>query len=433
MKCFVCGNESERMICEECYSDGEFESQFIRLMQYDEKHSDDQLLSDFFNGFDTVGDAYKKVEEMITPMDEEMAEYYRIRYYGKIKDARFEEMALSYLDSRDKFDRKKQQVLWYLLNSYLHFDYVKPAKWCELIRSTPDLCHDLYFQAAKHHAMVGDYEIAEELIEIAIEKCIDANGIVFLPDATIMSLEDLEKYKKTIARYQSGNPFWPNTEERRAWIASIYKQKGVKCNKRITFKPTKVNEGDFTQFNEEDEYVHQDYCAFWCKEAKVKKKYKAPRGICEISAIKVRGGIAVDEFKSYVRPGYGGGSKKDAILNLDLGLDYLENASPEEVDVDHVIKRFMDFVGSDVLISTDALGYQAKLLSRAMRYAGMNGVENGFVDLLDYAELVSDEFDMENNSREYLVKYFNLEDTDSTIGKTHLNVEIYRKLMEMDT
>lgn len=48
-------------------------------------------------------------------------------------------------------------------------------------------------------------------------------------------------------------------------------------------------------------------------------------------------------------------------------MDAVRNAD----DVDLVMKQFFAFVGGDTLVSTQALGSQGKLLSRAARYAGM--------------------------------------------------------------
>ena len=54
-------------------------------------------------------------------------------------------------------------------------------------------------------------------------------------------------------------------------------------------------------------------------------------------------------------------------------------------DVDQVMVKFFDFVGDAVLVSTGALGEQARLLCRAARYAGMKRLPNKLYDLLDLA------------------------------------------------
>ena len=92
------------------------------------------------------------------------------------------------------------------------------------------------------------------------------------------------------------------------------------------------------------------------------------------------------------------------------------------------MKKFFEFVGDDVLVSTEASGEQAKLISRAARYAGMSEIKNEFFDLLDMAEDTSKEFDLENNTREYLLKELAIDEGESALAKAEINIKIYDKL-----
>ena len=101
-------------------------------------------------------------------------------------------------------------------------------------------------------------------------------------------------------------------------------------------------------------------------------------------------------------------------------------------DVDLVIQAFFRFVQDDVLVSTQALGNQGKLLSRAARYSGMSEIQNKFLDLLDYAADCSEEFDLENNTRAYLLKHFSLEEGQDASEKAKTNVSLYENLKKLE-
>lgn len=90
--------------------------------------------------------------------------------------------------------------------------------------------------------------------------------------------------------------------------------------------------------------------------------------------------------------------------------------------------KFFAFVGNDVLVSTGALGNQAKLISRAARYAGMREIKNEFYDLLDLAADTSVEFDFANNTREYLLEHFFITEGKSALEKAKINKKLYDAL-----
>lgn len=61
----------------------------------------------------------------------------------------------------------------------------------------------------------------------------------------------------------------------------------------------------------------------------------------------------------------------------------------------------------------------------------MAKIESDFWDLLDYATDCARELDMENNTREYLLGHFDLEEGQDAEGKTMANVELYAALKRM--
>ena len=83
----------------------------------------------------------------------------------------------------------------------------------------------------------------------------------------------------------------------------------------------------------------------------------------------------------------------------------------------------------DILLSTSALGNQAKLISRAARYAGMKEIKNEFYDILDLAAEASTEFDLANNTREYLLSHFSIEEGKTALEKAKINKLLYDVLV----
>ena len=90
--------------------------------------------------------------------------------------------------------------------------------------------------------------------------------------------------------------------------------------------------------------------------------------------------------------------------------------------------KFFEFVGDDVLVSTGALGNQAKLISRAARYTGMKEIKNEFYDLLDLAADTSADFDLANNTREYLLTHFSVAEGKSALEKAQINKRLHDAL-----
>jgi hypothetical protein len=75
------------------------------------------------------------------------------------------------------------------------------------------------------------------------------------------------------------------------------------------------------------------------------------------------------------------------------------------------------------------LGNQAKLITRAARYAGMKEIKNEFFDLLDLAADTSADFDLANNSREYLLTYFSMKEGKTALEKARINKQLYDALV----
>ena len=418
MSCIYCGKTADGLMCHECRTIDKLDEVFFEMLFFKGEYCALENVRSFVESFESPVDAKQQLPELLALFDDQDVSYYWCRYYRTMRDDRFEETAVAYLAQHEEWNMHRQRVLYDLLSFYLRNDFIKPTKWCETIRNTVGLCAELYETAAQFLAMVGDYDDAQQIVELALQ----SDQFIF-SNAENMRVS-IDKLRVDIERYRTRKPYWPTTEERRRKLAGIYDEKGIKYP-RITSKPTKVPENEFEPIEEYVDELPSDYCAFWCSAV---FGVTAAKCIYQIAAVRIRDGEAVDHFQSFVRPWDSSIGRKSAAKEVGVDVEVLQAAD----DVDLVLPRFFEFVGNDVLVSTDALGNQAKLISRAARYSGMKRINNEFCDLLDAAADVSSEFDMANNNREYLLGYFKIAEGTDALSKAIANVELCRKLAECD-
>lgn len=418
MNCLYCGKKSETLLCPECQTMDKMIDAFWDMLYLKEETCQPENARAFMAEFEKPIDAKLKIPELLGLFSDQDVSYFWCRYFRALRDERFENTALAYLKDHTEWSIHRQRVVYDLLSSYLRNDFIKPAKWCTTIRESNELCAELYETAAHFFALVGDYDEAMQLAERAL--C--SNDFLFSNPEKMRA--SVEKLRVDIERYRTKKPYWPTTEERRRKLAAIYDEKGI-AYPRITSKPAKVAESDFEPIEEYMDELPTDYCAFWCSEA---YSIKSTGSIYQIAAVKVRDGEAVGQFQTLVRPWDGQVGKKDAAKQLGVEIEVIEAAD----DVDLVLPRFFEFVGDDVLVSTEALGEQAKLISRAARYSGMKKINNAFCDLLDAAADISSEFDMKNNTREYLLEYFGIDEGKDALAKAVGNAELCKKLLKFE-
>lgn len=394
MKCLHCGKASDTYLCSACTTPIILDTIFNQICSYDPDACENPYLAAFAAGLTEKRAERNIIPDILGQFDFAVTEYYYCRYFRMCRDARFEDAAVSYLQTHDLSDIRTQNVLLMLIQSYIYSpkDYIKPRKWCDIVAETDNLCCELYVAAAYYFAMIGEYTISK-----------------------------LEKQRKLTNRYRTKRPYWPITEDRRRAIAAIYDKKGIKYP-RITFLPKKVPENEFAPINECRDEDLSEYCVFWCSEV---FSLSAARSIYQIAAVKVCENAIKDSFESFIRPWNSGrDAKNTAAREAGVSVDVLESAE----DVDIVMEKFFAFVGDDVLVSVGALGNQGKLISRAARYTGMKEIKNEFLDLLDLAADISVEFDFSNNTREYLLSRFSIFDGKTALEKARANKQLYDAL-----
>lgn len=421
MKCLNCGSVSDHYLCVDCRTAGVLDKVFNEIRFYKPETCENPYLLEFASGLPEKYAERDIIPSILEQYDFEISEFYYCQYFRMRRDSRFEESAVSYLQTHELADIRTQNVLYDLIESYIPNDFIKPQKWCGIVFENDDLVCELYAVAAKYYAMIGEYDLADAVADKALSMCSNNGNPKFLFYSIDNMLARLNKQKEETHRYRTKKPYWPATEERRRTVAMFYDEKGIKYP-RIERRPKKVKESEFVPVHEcfDDELT--DYCTFWCSDT---FSLSAAKGIYQIAAVKVRSGVIAEEFQSLIRPWDGVADRKDAAQKAGVELSVIESAE----DVDQVMPRFFAFVGEDVLVSTGALGNQAKLITRAARYAGMKEIKNELFDLLDLAADTSADFDLANNTREYLLTHFSIEEGKSALEKARINKRIYDALV----
>ena len=421
MKCLNCGKTAETFLCCDCQTIEILDKVFNEIRFYKPENCENSYLIEYASGLTEKYEERDALPVILDLFDFEISEFYYCQYYRMRRDVRFEDAAVTYLNAHDLTNIRTQNVLYDLIESYIPNDFIKPKKWCETIAESQSLCCELYAVAAKYFAMIGEYDLADSVAEKGIAMCNDADSRILLFYSPENMISRLEKQKEDTNRYRTKKPYWPATEERRRAVAMFYDEKGIKYP-RIENRPEKVKESEFAPINECFDDDLTDYCAFWCADT---FSLSAAKGIYQIAAVKVRDGEIVDEFQQLIRPWDGIADRKDAAKKAGVELSVIESAE----DVDQVMPKFFTFVEDDILVSTGALGNQAKLISRAARYAGMKEIKNEFYDILDLAADTSAEFDLANNTREYLLNHFSVEEGKTALEKAKINKRLYDELV----
>lgn len=423
MRCLNCGKEGSHYLCDNCTNMETMDKVFSEVLDFDPNSN--ECSNPFILA--TAAEMNNKFEirnlvlpDIITLFPRGEVDYYycKCRHRGYIQEGEFESMALEYLSKHSLADIKTQTILYDLVDRYIPKDFYKPRKWCDLIKDSEGLAFDLYYIATRYYSMIAEYEEAATLLNKCITLSENPTECAYIYRSADKLSHTVDNLKKNLDHYRDEKPYWPTDENARRQIASFYDRKGI-AHPRIENMPKKVPEEEFAGFNECFDRP-DNYCAFWCSGV---TGVKGTQSIYAIAAVKVNKGTIKDTFTSYIKPVDGRAYIKKAAKVEGVTEDVIA-----EHDVDIVLKDFFEFIGDSVLVSTDALGGQWTLLSRAARYSGMTCIKNELLDLLDVAADISPDYDGANNTREHLLSAFSIKEGSSTIDKAKVNKEIYEAL-----
>lgn len=419
MKCLNCGAENKDYLCDKCCNEINLDKIFNEILSFEPEKCQNRVLRDYSKQFDDTYKIRDCIPKILDKFDLSISEYYYCKYYRATRNEKFEETAIKYLEEHKDFNNKTQIVMCDLIYHYLRNDFIKPQKWCNIVEQNDNAYIELYNVSSEFFSMIGDYDKSEAIINKAT-KLINEKKARFIFSNEENMLKSFEKQKNLLVRYKTKSPYWPTTEERRKLLARIYDEKEIK-HPRVELLPEKIPENEFIPIKEIYDYTPNHYVAFWCSDVKTTKNVSC---IYQIAGVKINDGKIIEEFQEIIKP-WDGIKVKQSVANVTkIPLEVIENAN----DVDIVIKKFLKFIEDEILVSTDALGTQAKIFTRALRYSGKNEIKNGFLDILDYAADIDSKFDLENNNREFLLKYFEIDEGRDSLEKAIKNFEIFEKL-----
>lgn len=427
MKCFSCGKETNDYLCSNCINEEALENIFGQLFMIKEENCDNPYILEYGKTLTEFKEIRNCIPEILNKFDSSVSDYYYCRYLKRTYNDNFEKYAINYLNSHDNYDFKKQTILYDLLKSYLRDDYEKPKFWCDIIVNDSNLSVELYDIASEYYSMVGDYDLGEKCIQYGKSK-LDSKEYLF-SNKEFMT-KSFEKMESLLERYKNGKPYWPNTEERRQKIKKIYDEKGIDYhNNSISVgvhrnrDNRRVKEKDFIAKNEWFDDIPNEYISFFCRGISGIKVIT----LYDIGAVKIVDGKIVEEFYDIVNPWEEQKIRQAAAKNLHISVEELSQAD----SVDVAMKKFTNFIGDSLIISTEGLGLQKGILTRALRYAYYKELNNPIGDILDYAASKDSKFDFENNTRDFLLNYFELEDGENSLEKAKVNYKIVECLRNL--
>lgn len=428
MKCFNCGNETKKILCDKCHDKKILDKIYEEILK---KDANNPYIKEYM---ENLKEGYLRdcIPTLLSNFDEDTTEYHYCHYYYMIRDSKFEEMAGKYVDTHKIEEKKTQRILCDILSFYLREDYFKPKKWCDLVLNTKeDLVVELYSLSAEFYSMIAEYDLSEKMIKRGIEVLNNNPSFVFSNETYMKS--SFDKLDRLLIRYREGNPYWPATEERRIQVKKIYEEKGIeipqKTSDHKSFKfrnrdSRRVKASDFKAENEWYDSIPKDYISFYCLGV---YSTKTVITLYEIGAVKVVNGKVIEKFSDIIKPWEASKEKVQAAEKLGISVDELNKAD----SVEEGMKKFVEFIGDDLIVSTEGLSLQKNILTRAMRYAFYKELKNPIGDILDYAADVSSKFDFENNNRKYLIDYFKIKGKDKTaLEKATTNFKIIEKLRD---
>ena len=429
MKCFNCGNITNEYLCNNCLNESVLNNIFYQLLISKIENCDNKYILEYANNLEDFKEIRNCIPIILNKFDSSINDFFYCKFYKITQNPLFEETAIKYLNSHSTFDYKKQTILYYLLKFYLREDYEKPRLWCEIIANNNNLCVELYDIASIHCSMIGEYDMAQKLLQLE-NLNLDSNDRYLFSNKEHMK-KSFDANYKLLDRYMNGKPYWPNTDERRLKLIKIYDEKGIDYQNYLVSKKNhrsrenrRIKDSDFVANNEWLDDIPSSYISFYCRGV---YSTKTVITMYDIGAVKVSNGNIIDTFYDIVKPWEE--LKEDIAAANELKISIEELHKADEVDV--AMKKFMNFVQDSLLVSTEGLGVQKKILTRALRYAYYTKLDNPIADILDYAASKNSMFDFENNTRNYLINYFNIPNGNNSLDKAIANYKIIEEIRKI--
>ena len=171
--------------------------------------------------------------------------------------------------------------------------------------------------------------------------------------------------------------------------------------------------------NEYRPQIMQDYCVV---DIETTGLSRVKNEIIEISALKVRSGVVVDEFSQLVKP-------SGRVGRFITGLTGITNDMLSDApNIKDVLPKFLDFVGEDEILGHNVHFDIGFIRVNCERYLDRD-FSNSYVDTRQIARRVAN---APNNRLSTLAKYYNIDATGHhrALCDCEITYKLYKKLIE---
>ncbi len=439
--CLICGNHTEKHICEKCKSITDLEKLCNDIIAYIPGKIDNPDANPTWEEIAQSFDSTKKFSELAFELAEEelespRKEYHQVHsivgeYSSIIKGKRnwFYEVCERIINEEGISNLERNRLKGLLLDSYCSdYKYFDAENIAAELVIEEDLPWQAYSSLADFLIKTRRYDEAEEVIEKA-KAIFDNNGLALNKFQKLIT--ECEKYRTN--QENGKKEYIPCPKENKEQIVKGYydylKSIGIDADipKSIPKPITKAEYPEPVIINEPyfDSFVAYDF--------ETTGFSSSLDCIIEVGAVKVVNGVVVDSkefiFSEYVKPFK---SKITSKITEITGItsEDVENSR----QMWEVISDFMKFVGDDVLVGYNNASFDSKFLARAGRYAHVI-VKNPQFDVYKYIVKAKDTigYKGENCRLTTLAEYYGIENpmAHRAWADALTTARVYMKLKEL--
>ncbi len=388
-RCFVCGNEGDSCLCENCKNNIDIEALCNKIIAYRplivDNPDTDPLWDEIARPIVYPNRFQDLAQEVADYLPSPRREYQKIHSMvgeqssvSKAYKAAFIEEYNKCVD-KEGLTREENNRLKGLMLSTLYYDYryFEANELAEQIADIEELPWQAISALADFFIKTRRYDVAESILTRAKE---NANGEKSEIDRYLKLEEDCQKYRE---KAEAGKKeYIPNPHEDKEKAVNSYIEFMASLGIDVQ-KPVKVPKPIATDAYPTPTFLEKpDFNSFVAYDFETTGLSSTQDCIIEVGAVKVVNGKIVEKdefiFSEFVKP-FKKSLSNDVSKLTGITAEDLKGARP----MWEVIPDFMNFVGDNVLVGYNNATFDSKFLSRAGRYSNII-IKNPQFDVLKY-------------------------------------------------
>jgi len=393
-KCICCGAPSGVLLCEKCHDAVDLRELCKKIIDYVPGEGKNLLWDEIAATLDNPLNFKNMIFALTDEMESPEKEILRIRCMSgnrgsvpKTTRKWLLEIADECIQNEKTAETEKGYIMGLKLDAlYKDYDYFGAEAAAEEIFGSPFL--DVYAAYT-----LGDFYIQTRRYEKA--KIILRKGMEYYPERTEVGLAEKlkEASEREMGKENGGKPpYLPNPTENRDKIRDKYIQFmdsiGIAVampEKGKSKKPVhKIPRDEYPAPAETRESGFRSFVAFDLETTGLNPNFDS---ITEIGAVRVVDGVVSEEkefvFQELVHP-YDKRIPKEVETMTGITNDMVRNAR----EMWEVFPDFVDFIGDDILVGFNCMGYDSRFLVRAGRYSNRI-ITNPYFDVMRMAKEVT--------------------------------------------